>query len=565
MHTRNTNEFLKEVFMKKKVLALVLAAVMATTMMVGCGNADAGSSGQVTDQTAANETTEELITAGNAVANTEESKQVEEVSVAISYDVSNLAPFSAATSGRLSIIQTLYEYLAYYDTNSETGLSGILMKECERIDNYTMRVTIYDYIYDSAGNHLTASDVAYSFNTWAEAGNSVKCKLLDSCTVVDDYTVDIKLNTDSVGDVENMMCGLVPIVTQAAYESSDDGMIEHVVSTSPYIVKDYVEGSTLTVEKNPNYWQKNEDLVSPYSRANADKIVFHIVTEASQVSTNLETDVVDMAANMASSEVARFSDNDDYNVFAIAGTNFNWITFNCSEGGMFYNNPDFRKAICYAIDANGIVEGVFNGGGKVSKAYANPECVDYNTAWDSEEYYEYDIEKAKELLANSGADTSQTIRIMYPQTTNNKSMAQIIQSYLLELGLNCELLGYESALYQTYKYEAGEWDIILDAKQSVDYVTSLASTLQVSGSTPAICLVEDDRMQELAALVQTNDGHTAENINEYMEYVKDQCYVYALCQENFYHVTESSVKGIVTNFKGWLLPGCATYSAEFER
>lgn len=545
----------------KKVLSLVLATLLATTM-IGCGNANVESTA---DQTDVKETQVELGSAGAVSENTETSAQVEEVSVAISYDVSNLAPFTSATSGRLSLIQTLYEYLAYYDADSDTGLSGILMKDCEKIDNYTTRVTIYDYIYDSAGNHLTASDVAYSFNTWAEAGNSVKCKLLDSCTVVDEYTVDIKLNTDSVGDVENMMCGLVPIVTQAAYEASEDGMIEKVVSTSPYIVTDYVEGSTLTVEKNPNYWQTNEELVSPFSHANADKIVFHIVTEASQVSTNLETDVVDIAANMASSEVGRFQNTDDYNVYAIAGTNFNWITFNCSEGGMFYNNPDFRKAICYAIDANGIIEGVFNGGAKLSKAYANPECIDYNSEWDSEEYYEYNIEKAKELLASSGADTSQTIRIMYPQTTNNKSTAQIIQSYLLELGLNCELLGYESALYQTYKYEAGEWDIILDQKQSVDYVTSLASTLQVSGDTPAICLVDDEKMQDLAVLVQSNEGHTAENVNEYMEYVKEQCYVYALCQENFYHVTESSVNGIVTNFKGWLLPGCSTFGDDFER
>lgn len=382
---------------------------------------------------------------------------------------------------------------------------------------------------------------------------------------MDDYTVDIKLNTDSVGDIENMMCGLVPIVTQAAYESSDDGMIEHVVSTSPYIVEDYVQGSTLTVVKNDNYWQTDESLISPYSYANADKIVFHIVTEASQVSTNLETNVVDIAANMSSTEVSRFEGSEEYNVFAIAGTNFNWITFNCSEGGMFYNNPDFRKAICYAIDANGIVEGAFNGGAKVSKAYGNPECVDFNPEWNEEEYYEYDVEKAKELLESSGADTSQTIRIMYPSTAVNKSMAQIIQSYLLEIGLNCELLGYESALYQTYKTEPGEWDIILDAVQSVDYVTSLASKLQISGSTPTVCLVEDEKLQELVELVQTNAGHTEENIDAYMDYVKDQCYVYALCQENIYHVTENSVNGIVTNFKGWLLPGCATYTGDFTR
>lgn len=554
--------------MKRKVLSFILAAAVTAALITGCGSQNSDTSDNSVEVSEEEKTETELSSAG-AVFDEEsentETVQAEEVSVAVSYDVSDLAPYSSATSGRLSVIQTLYEYLAYYDSASETGLSGILMKECERLDNYTMRVTIYDYIYDSAGNHLTANDVAFSFNTWAEKGNSVKCKLLESCTVVDDYTVDIKLNTDSVGDIENMMCGLVPIVTQAAYESSDDGMIEHVVSTSPYIVEDYVQGSTLTVVKNDNYWQTDESLISPYSYANADKIVFHIVTEASQVSTNLETNVVDIAANMSSTEVSRFEGSEEYNVFAIAGTNFNWITFNCSEGGMFYNNPDFRKAICYAIDANGIVEGAFNGGAKVSKAYGNPECVDFNPEWNEEEYYEYDVEKAKELLESSGADTSQTIRIMYPSTAVNKSMAQIIQSYLLEIGLNCELLGYESALYQTYKTEPGEWDIILDAVQSVDYVTSLASKLQISGSTPTVCLVEDEKLQELVELVQTNAGHTEENIDAYMDYVKDQCYVYALCQENIYHVTENSVNGIVTNFKGWLLPGCATYTGDFTR
>ncbi len=558
--------------MRRKVLALFLASVMTITMLAGCSskneNTDSSAGSAQSGQQQKENEDQQLNTAGEILVETgseAETAQAKEVSAAISYDVSNLAPWSSATSGRLSLMQTLYEYLAYYDSESDTGLSGILMKECERIDDFTMRVTIYDSIYDSQGNHLTAQDIAFCFNTWAEMGNSVKCKLLDSCSVVDEYTVDIKLNTDSVGDIENMMCGLVPIVTQAAYESSDDEMIEHVVSTSPYIVTDYVEGSTLTVEKNENYWQKDESLISPFSLANADKITFHIVTEASQVSTNLETNVVDIAANMSSTEAARFETDDNYNVFAIAGSNFHWITFNCSEGGMFYNNPDFRKAVCYAIDAAGIVEGVFNGGAKVSRAYGNPECVDYNKAWDSEEYYEYNIEKAKELLASSEADTSQVIRIMYPQTSVNKSMAQIIQSYLLEIGLNCELLGYESALYQTYKTEAGEWDIILDEKQSVDYVTSLASTLQVSGSTPAICLAEDEKLQELVSQVQSNEGHTEENINAYMGYIKDECYVYAICQANIYHVTESSINGIVTNFKGWLLPGCAVYTKDFER
>ena len=155
--------------MKKKVLALFLAGMMTVTMLAGCGskNEDADSPAGTTQSEQQEEKEEEqLNTAGEIMAETDsevEAAQAGEVSTAISYDVSNLAPWSSATSGRLSLMQTLYEYLAYYDSESDTGLSGILMKECERIDDFTMRVTIYDTIYDSAGNHLTAQDVAFCF------------------------------------------------------------------------------------------------------------------------------------------------------------------------------------------------------------------------------------------------------------------------------------------------------------------------------------------------------------------------------------------------------------------
>lgn len=163
--------------MKRKVLSFILAVAVTAALITGCGSQNSDTSDNSVEVSEEEKTETELSSAG-AVFDEEtentETVQAEEVSVAVSYDVSDLAPYSSATSGRLSVIQTLYEYLAYYDSASETGLSGILMKECERLDNYTMRVTIYDYIYDSAGNHLTANDVAFSFNTWAEKGNSVK-------------------------------------------------------------------------------------------------------------------------------------------------------------------------------------------------------------------------------------------------------------------------------------------------------------------------------------------------------------------------------------------------------
>lgn len=561
---------------KRKIYEALIAAALAASLLAGCGGkkveAPAGTeksaNAKTESQGAAEAPTASSVLEATTAA-TEESATVSEVSVAVGSDISDLAPWSSATVGRLSVLPTIYEYMAYYDASKECGMAGILMKDYEKTDDFTSRVTIYDTIYDSAGNHLTAEDVAFSFNTWKENGKSVKCKLLDSCKVIDDYTVEIKLTSDTVGDVENMLCGLIPIVTKTAYEASGDGMIEHVVSTAPYMVKEYVSGSHLTVEKNPNYWQKDESLILPTSQANAEKITFKIITEKSQIAINLETNSIDITSALNYGEAARFEEGGEaskgYTPYQVRDTNFYWITFNCSEGGMFENNLPLRQAVAYGIDAKGLITGILNGKGEMAKAYGNQVCVDYNRAWDEEPYYEYDVQKAKQLLAESGFDTGRTIRIMSPSAAINGSATQIIQSYLLQLGLKCEILTYDSALFQTYKTDPSQWDIMLDSKQSVDYVTSLASTLMKDGESRPINFVDDDKLQELVTLVGTVGGHTEEGVNEYMEYVKDQCYVYSLFIPYNYYVAEDTVTNVFTNFKGWLVPGACTYSEEFSR
>lgn len=491
----------------------------------------------------------------------------EEVSVALGFDISDLAPWSSATNGRNYLLPSIYEYMAYYDSDAESGMVGILMESFEKVDDTTSRVKIFDYIYDSAGNHLTAADVAFSFMSWKENGKSVKCKLLESCVAIDEYTVEIKLVSDTVGDLENMLCGLVPIVTEVAFEASGDGMIENVISTAPYVVEEYVSGSHLTVVKRDDYWQTNDELRLPVSQANARKITWRVVTERSQMAINLETNTVDMTTSLSYGEASRYDEGgtsaDDYTVFKIKDANFWWITFNCSEGGMFENNRALRQAISYAIDTEGLVEGVLYGQGEVMKAYGNEVCGDYNDEWNDEPYYEYDTAAAEALISEAGFDKSQTIRIMLPNADTNKAAAQIIQAYLMQIGLNCELLIYDSALFQSYKTDASQWDIMLDSKQSIDYVTSLASTFDAN--TPAMNFVQDDKLQEMVTSVITVSGHTAEAIDEYMDYLRDECYVYALFVPYTFFVAENTVEDLFINFKGLTVPGASTFSADFVR
>ena len=47
----------------------------------------------------------------------------------------------------------------------EGEIVGVIAKTITKVDDYTLDVEIYDYVYDQAGNHITADDVVFSFET----------------------------------------------------------------------------------------------------------------------------------------------------------------------------------------------------------------------------------------------------------------------------------------------------------------------------------------------------------------------------------------------------------------
>ena len=183
--------------MKRRFIATCLAVSMSVLLLAGCGDTpqapvtspSADSSG--TEPQEGNNAIRDGVLDAKADTEIDETRSVgpiDEITVSVSSDIADLAPFSVTTNGRQSVLPTLYEYLAYYDPGTESGIRGILMKDFEVVDGFTFRIEIYDYIYDSAGNHITSEDVAYCFNTYHELGISGLAWIVDYCKVIDEYT-----------------------------------------------------------------------------------------------------------------------------------------------------------------------------------------------------------------------------------------------------------------------------------------------------------------------------------------------------------------------------------------
>jgi peptide/nickel transport system substrate-binding protein len=122
-------------------------------------------------------------------------------------------------------------------------------------------------------------------------------------------------------------------------------------------------------------------------------------------------------------------------------------------------DPKVRLAMAYALDRQGMLDGVFLGQGVVQ------ECCFLND-WaipDGQTPYPYDPERARELLAEAGWDSSQELSIIFPQDyRQSDTLVPIIQQQLAEVGITTVIEPQESTAFRQKLIEEKDWDIFFN-------------------------------------------------------------------------------------------------------
>lgn len=108
------------------------------------------------------------------------------VTVAIPSDPGDLKPFGVNMGSKPVIYHEIYEYL--FDMK-DNNYAPVLAKDFTKVDDLHYDVHLNENIYDSAGNHITASDVVFSTQKLIEAGQNFKWYMVGDVKAKDDYTV----------------------------------------------------------------------------------------------------------------------------------------------------------------------------------------------------------------------------------------------------------------------------------------------------------------------------------------------------------------------------------------
>lgn len=422
----------------RKLLALILSVSMLLTMGISASAEEV-------------DTSKNLLDDGRTI-----------IRVALTGDPGTFDLFDTGYANAITEIMTAVREGLFYVDPETLELKGQLAESCEvSEDALDYTVKLYENIYDSEGNHMTSADVKWCLEKSKE--NVIQSSsYIESIDIIDDYTLTIHLNSSQIGVWQGV--SKLPLCTQAGYENAENFSMAPVF-TGAYKVTNYVVGSSVTLEARDDYWQKPE-LAASVQKQNVDVIEYTVISDAAQLSIALETGKVDLIEALDSMTAARFMEGGEYagqyNVFTYENALNQMLYLNMDETNIFASDAHLRNALMYSIDVNGIIEAASNGYGNPSKTFGcNVLATGYLPKWNDESYFDYDPEFAKEELAASNYDGS-TLRIMCSTSDLHQTIAQMVQAYWLQLGVMSEILPYDGALFNTYKNDAKEWDVMVD-------------------------------------------------------------------------------------------------------
>lgn len=193
----------------KNVLAGLLIA--ATTLsMAACGSSGSAGSGS-------NSGSDTPAPSATAAAQEIQDKVIK---VATTSDPASLGTYDeGSSSGRWITLSFTYETLVFIDNDG--SFRGILAKDWSKNEELSKDgkavydVEIYDYITDTAGNHLTADDVIFSYNEALNNGKGNQHSALtggmESIEKTGDYSIRFTWKRESAGEFEDAMAKVLVV------------------------------------------------------------------------------------------------------------------------------------------------------------------------------------------------------------------------------------------------------------------------------------------------------------------------------------------------------------------
>lgn len=419
--------------MKKKWISILCAAALAAAILSGCGSSDGSSADRTGNSSEAEAESSVVVT----MPTTSEPE-------------SGFDPAYGWGAGEHVHEPLIQSTLTVTTADLEIGKDLATDYYCSE-DGLTWTVTIRDDVKFTDGELLTASDVAFTYNTVKELSTVNDFTMLKEAIAVGDTTVEFHMEKPySIWPYTMAVVGIVP---EHAY---DENYGQNPIGSGRYIMKQWDRGQQVILEANPDYYGEEPKI---------KKLTVLFMEEDAALAAAMagQVDVAHTAASYSDQFIEGYQlqavksvDNRGFNLPATAAEETDGMTV----GNDFTCDVNVRRAINLAIDRYEMIENVLNGFG--SPAYS---ICDQLPWYSDAAQVETDVEEAKRILEQAGwtegsdgilekdGEKAEFTLMFNPSDSVRQALAEDVANQLGKIGIRVTT-------------EGAGWDVAYDRAQS---------------------------------------------------------------------------------------------------
>lgn len=250
--------------------------------------------------------------------------------------------------------------------------------------------------------------------------------VITSIEVIDPLTVALNLKEPSPPLLSALADRAGFMISPAAAEKYGDDLGSNPVGTGPFKFKEWVRGSHVKLDRNETYWEAGH----PY----LDHITFSDISTAVVGMQRLMTGELDFVAQLSPQDARLVEGNPDIQLKPISRGQWYSLQWHWNEAP--FDNAKLRKAIAHAIDRDKINQILWVGNGTIANGPTPPGLW-----WSAPEVkgYEYDVAKAKALLAEAGVPEGTEIILSAPADNVLRQLVQLVKEQVEAIGLKVKL------------------------------------------------------------------------------------------------------------------------------
>lgn len=380
--------------------------------------------------------------------------------VAVLADASTLDPQGTSDVASSVVQENIFETLVKKDENNEI-IPG-LAKSWEPVDELTWKFTLNEGIKFHDGEDFNAEAVKANLdrilNPELGSPRHNLFEMITAVEVVSEYEVHISTEyafSPLLSHLTHSAVGMIsPAVIEQAnadFENGDDpfaAVSANPAGTGYFKFESWEPGMAINLVKNEEYWGEP---------AHVDSVEFRVVPDSQVRLADLETGNVHISDAVQPNEVARIENSDVMDIHRQASASLLYLGFHTEKEP--FNDPVVRQAISHAVDHASIVNGIYDDLAIEATGPLAPGTFGYS---EDVEGITYDLDKARELLAEAGYEEGFSTTIWTSDNPQRLAIAVLLQESLASIGIEVEIQSMEFGTYLDAT-AAGEHDMLIDS------------------------------------------------------------------------------------------------------